>query len=332
MPTVTAMVPRDSREMLTEYSREFDQAYALGEVTDWSNVGGLRVQTDALRIRYPIPLDAAGYKEFSGDDTFRELGSRTIEMESKLWQDGVAVNVRKLKAGDIAGYDKAPAAMATEALRHPNIMVAAMLHANPLLDLYTLKNDGGNVASTIRLFAGNHMVHLLKPGSTFSNLLTFPAGGLSLAWAKAVSLHFATIPGPNGRPLGLRWTDLFVPALMIEEAKDFFSNDLIVQAIMNAAGTENVGGVMVKNRYAGTINVTVCDELADTDYIYPLALNKGMQTPWPWIVQVRGTPEEKVWDESSEHCKDTGEVKIAYTLDMAAAAAMPHAIARCART
>jgi hypothetical protein len=197
-----------------------------------------------------------------------------------------------------------------------------MLHANPLLDLYTTKLPGGNAASTIRLFAANHPVNILGTvAGVFSNT-GLTSTKIDAALLEVIKTKFRKRLAPNGKPMGLRVSHLLVPAALEEQAKGFLESDNLVIAVQNAGGTI-VGGVPTNNRHKGSIQLVVGDELEDDDLIYFLDLPSGCS---PWIVQDTGSPEEIRFDKDSDMYKKSGYIGVKYVTAQAAAAALPHAI------
>jgi hypothetical protein len=344
MPSIYQQVSRDIQQILTEFSSDFDSAFALADVDQWSYKLGMGRNSDALRTVWPIPLTAAGYKLREGDDKLRRLFERSLSMTTKSWYDGVYESAKVVeKAGDWIGWDAEPANIAQEAVRHPNVLVADMLATNPYLDFYRVEKPGGTSASTKRLFAADHPYHVLKASvGTFDN--DWSAGdsifGEAVGTAidsKLISLlrrYFRAIKGPNGRPLGLRFGALLVPAAQEEACADAFERDTILQVVQNAAA--NVGGVTLKNRFYGT-QYTVADELTgelpsgasgDDDVIYAIGTRVGVPAPAPWVVQRSETPEVIEYDRTSDFYRDTGNIGVKFVLDGACAAALPHAIVR----
>ena len=322
MATLYNLVSRDAQVALTEFSEQFDAALVTGEILQWATQYGLPNTSNAIQTTYPLPVDAAGYKERKGDDKMRELFERSMSIKPKEWQDGVVILAKQAEAPDFVGWVGAPARMAKEALRQPNKLVAAMLEANPYLDLYRSEHAGGSVASTIRLFADNHPVNIFDSSfGTFGNAHTIT--GINATSIGACKTRFRQKKGPNGEPLGLRFTHLLVPAALEEIANDFFQSDNLVLAIENQAGTENVGGTWTNNRHKGTIQVVVCDELTDATKVYAL---DGSSGAFPWIVQTTGAPELIEYTKQDQLYKDTGKIGVKYVLTMGVAAALPHAI------
>lgn len=337
--------PVDVQTALTDFSMRFDAAFTVADVPQWIGIIGDVYDTDALKVTYPIPVSAAGYVERKGDDKFRQLYERSLSMTTVQWQDGVEAKARLIEqGGEFLGWNREPERMAAEASRHPNILVADLLASNPLLDFYREEFPGGAVASTIRLFASNHPYNVFDTGvGTFSN--DWGAGdtvqgetltaNIDATLIKALAKHFRAVKGPNGRELGLEFAGLLVPAIQVEDAKDAFERDRIVQVVQNVAAAENVAAVTMPNRFVGT-NVMAANELTghlpsgatgDPDTIYAYA-TKGADTPPPWIVQRRDVIEEIAFDKDSDYYKRTGKIAVSRILEMAATACLPHAIVR----
>ena len=307
-------VSRDAAAYLTEFSTQFDAALALGEVEPWARTYGLTNSSKAIKTTYPLPVSAAGYVERKGDDKLRALFEKSLSMSPKEWVDGVAELARIIEAPDFIGWASEPARIAKEAQRQPNVLVAALLAANP-----TLEFDGK------ALFAADHPINVFDPaGASFDNDHTY-AAGIDATFVSETKARFRKKKGPNGQPMGLRFTHLLLPSAMEEEAKDFFESDILVQAVRNLAATENVAAANVQNRHKGTITLVICDELSSDTIGYAL---DGSSGALPWIVQDGGSPEEIRYDKDSELYKNTGKVGVKYVLTMAAAAALPHAIER----
>jgi len=346
MPSIYHIVPRDVQLALTEFSSDFDMAFAAADVEQWAGVIGQIRTSDAIRTTFPIPLSTAGYKLRDGDDKLRRLFERSMSMVPLEWYDGVQEKADIIEvASDWIGWENEPANMAAEAARFPNVLAADLLASNPLLDFYRIDRPGGSTASAINLFHASHPINVLRASDgTFDNDWsagdvvqgeTIP-GTINATLVKACRKHFRDIKRPNGTPMGLRFAGFLVPAAQEEAALDAFARDAVVEAVTNVLGTENVGGVAMPNRFTGT-RVIVGDELTgtlpsgatgDDDTIYAFATKAGGLTPPPFIVQRRGTTEEIRYDKDSEKYKDMGFVGVKEILRAAAAGCLPHAIVR----
>jgi phage major head subunit gpT-like protein len=319
MGIVYDLIPRTAAKALEEFSEQFKSALVLATVEEWAVGLGASATSTAIQTTYPLSIYAAGYKEWKGEHKYRDLYMRSLRMKPRDWQDGVKQKARIVEAHDFMGWSAQPAAMAIEAKRLANKLVASVLEANPLLDIY--RDDDTGTASAIALFASNHPYNVFDSSfGTFDNDIT--ATAIDKAMMVAAKQHFRSLKAANGESMGLRMTHLLVPAAREEEAKDFLDNDLLVETILN--GSTPVGGVTRQNRHKGTVTLVVSDELTDDDTVYALALDKP-DLP-PWIVQTSGAPEEIIHDRDSHMYKTSGEVAISYTLSANAAAAFPHPI------
>jgi phage major head subunit gpT-like protein len=323
-------VSRTVQGALTEYSDAFKSALAIAaeEVTSWATDLGMTATSNAIKTIYPFPIFAAGYHEFKGEIKYRSLYDRQISMRGKQWQDGVTEKAAVIEAGDFMGWGEQPAAMALEARRLPNTIVAAMLASNsfagPALEIY--RNPDDSSADIVKaLFASDHRYNVLDASvGTFDNTDIHDA--LDDDFLTEQKEYFRGLKGPNGQPLGLRMTHLLVPASLEEQARKLLESDILVEAVLN--GSTVVGGVGVANRHKGTVTLVVADELQEgtNPYVYALALNKpGMK---PWIVQTTGAAEELVRDKESDYYKTTLKVSIAHVIDANVGAAFPQAIRR----
>lgn len=321
-------VSRDAADRLREFTDEFRGALVLADSEPWAETLGLSRTTDALKTTFPIPLDAAGYKEFKGDIKFRTLYERSLSMIGKRWEDGVEVFADEIEGQDFIDWAGQPAKMAKEWARLPNEIVAAILAVSsldgPLLDFY--RDSDSNMASTRRLFASDHPFNVLMPelGDFDNTMITTEAKIASGEFYDDLDNKFAEVMGPNGKPMNLICDKLLVPRTRRSLIKNSLEFDTIVRAVTNIAGSENVAAVTQNNVYKGTIGYTIAHELADQDHLYAIASNG----PPIWVVQKQGAPEEIMHDKSSELYKRQLKVGVAYIGKMNAAAALPHSIVR----
>lgn len=337
MGTPFNLVSRDAAQSLTEYSDEFRTALTLGEFTPWAAELGFVRTTNALRTVWPIPLDAAGYKELKGDIKFRRLYSRSMSMISKTWYDGVQEKAAIIEAPDFIGWGEQPAAMAAEWQRQPNEIVADLLAANsfdgPLLDLYKDPDVQGS-SSTVHLF-DEHPYNVLLPDlGTFDNRITCTEAQIASGEVfDLIDEHFRNIMAADGKKrLGLTLTGgkLYVPATRNTAFKNVLNFDTLIRTVA-ADGTINpssgaVAAVTQNNAYKNTFGFSVADELQSQDYFYARAAGRpGLH---PIVIQTKGAPEEILHDKSSEMYKRSLEVGVAYVGEMNAGAALPHSIVR----
>lgn len=329
-------VSHDAQRALEEFSDEFRSALALGDFDTWAGQLGFVHTTDALKTTWPIPLDAAGYKEFKGDIKFRSLYHRSLSMKSKQWTDGVEVAAIQVEAPDFVNWAGQPAAMATEWTRLPNEIVATMLESGsgangPFLDFY--KDNDSNTASTRQLFASDHPFNVLRSSvGTFDNDQTTTVAEIQNGtFFDTIEEYFRGIKGPNGKPMGLRMLGgtFLVPAHRAALFKRTLETDTLIRSVSSLGVPDAVSSVVAavptNNIYQG-YKYQVADELTAGSVFYAIAGGKpGLH---PWIVQQGSAPEEIVHDKSSEMYKRSLNVGIAYVGQANSAAALPHRIAK----
>jgi len=326
MATPQLLLQRDAAQAVIEFSQEFDAAFVAAPSSQWSRQFGL-VVPGKFRHTIPIPIDAPGFVERSGDDGMRELYGRSLSFQPKEWVDGVTVAARVLEGPDFIGWQKAPANMAQEAIRHPDILVAAMLEENPLLDFYRVERPGGSVPSTINLFHAAHPVNVFDTAqNTQGNLIAQGSyTDFSEALLTAVVGHFNTWKAANGKPMNFVPSHVLVPQGRLVAAQKFFARDTVVEILKNVAGSENVAAALSPNVFQNTIVPVKVNEFTDADYVYFVCASAGTK---PWVLQDGGAPEEIIYDKTSDHYRDTLKVGIKYVLTQGVAGCLPHAILR----
>lgn len=318
MSTTLQFVSKDAVAALREFSSDFDQALALGEIQVWSKTLGRCVLVNssrAIKTTYPIPVSAAGYRERVGDDKMRRLYEKSLDMKQREWQDGVVEKARVIEAPDFIGWAGEPARIAQEEQRMPNTLLAEMLEANPVLDFYKETSF-----SAKKLFDTGHPHNIFEDQGTFDNELTVSGEGVAVI-IKAFREHFRSILGPNGKPMGRRLTDILIPAVLEQAFFEFLESDLMYNAQLEGGSNTNT---VSNNIYKGAVNLIVSDELTDDDAVYGIDRNG----PAFAIVQDGGSPEEIVYDKTSDMYKNQGLVGIKYVKNLACGAALPHSIVK----
>ncbi len=315
-------VSGDAQVALEEFSTEFYSALASADPDPWSTRFGLYKTSKAIRTTYPIPISAAGYVERTGDDRLRSLYTRSLSMYMREWVDGVEEHASIIEAPDFIDWNGEPARIAREAARLPNIIAATMLNANANLGFY--KDRKTEVDAGIPLFSSVHPVNVFDTSfGTFDN--DHSAAAIDATMMKAAMTRFRAKKGANGKVMGLRVTDMIVPGALEQAAKDFLESDLMYLALLDTgSNTQNT----TNNRFKGSVNLTVADELLSDTNIY-LVCNYG---PKPWILQDSGAVEELRLDKSSDQYFRNGRVAIKYVKSCDSKGALPHAIERIAIT
>lgn len=305
------LISQDAQTRLTEFREDFTLAYTQ-ETTpadDWARQLGLYVASKALKTKFPVPVSAAGYKEFEGDIRYRSLFQKSLELVPKTWQDGIAELASVVEAPDFIGWPGQPEAMAAAARALPNEIIAAALEAN-----------GTHPLDSLAFFHASHLVNILDAGAgTFAN--TFSGGGTAASTAalETAKANMRKVKAPNGKPMGLRMTHVMCHPEKEETWRNLLERDLIVEAVGSSFAA-------VDNRHKGTVQLIVCDQLTVSAQWYALGLNKaGM---YPWIVQDEGAPETIVQGKDDALYKTQLQVGFASILRGNGALALPHCVHR----
>lgn len=307
-------VSSDAQIALTQFTEQLALALSQGSTEQWARAAGAVLVSKALRSRMPIPVSAAGYKEFEGDLRYRSLFEKSVEIVPKLWQDGVAEKAHVVEAPDFIGWMDEPARMSAAALSLPNEQVAALLEAG----VSTVCDFDGEF-----FFDTDHPVNIFDPTSgTFSNDFTGAGTNLSSGNLKLAKERFRKIKAPNGKPMGLRMTHLIVPPALEETARDLLERDLIVES--NTIGA-------VDNRHKGTVSLIVADELTDDAAFYGLAMNKPGVKPWG-LHFLSDMPEINVLGKDSAMYERERKVGVDGVWGVGANYLLPHCIHRWAGT
>lgn len=306
------LISLDAQIRLTEFREDFTLAYTQ-ETTpedDWARTLGLYIASKALKTKFPIPVSAAGYKEFEGDIKYRSIFEKSFELVPKTWQDGVAELASIVEAPDFIGWPGQPEAMAAAGRSLPNEIISAALEAN-------LAHPLDNLA----FFHASHKVNILDDASgVFPNTFTGAPTAASTTALETAKSNMRKIKAANGKPMGLRLTHVLAHPDKEETWRNILERDLIIES----NGANNFG--TVNNRHKGTVKLIISDQLTVSAQWYGLGLNKaGM---YPWVVQDEGAPETIIQDRNDALYKSQLKVGFASILRGNGGLALPHCIHR----
>lgn len=305
-------VSSDAQIALTEFVDELTLALLQTPTEQWAEQLGIVRVSNKLRAKFPVPVSAAGYKEFEGDLRYRSIFQKSISVTPRLFQDGVSELLRIIESDEFVGWDDEPNRMAIAAMSQANELVAALLEAGT-----TTAHEWDSQF----FFDTDHPINIFDVGlGTFSNDFTGAGTDLTLANLKLGKQRFREIKGPNDKPLGLRGTHLMVAPADEENAKDLLEQDLVIQAVGGDFGA-------VDNRHKGTLKLVVNDQLTDANAWYMLAMNKPGMRPWG-IQKRRALPEVRILGRDSAMYEKELKVGVDAILDMGAALLLPHPIQR----
>jgi hypothetical protein len=150
----------------------------------------------------------------------------------------------------------------------------------------------------------------------------------------AVFKRMRAVKSANGQPMRLRPTHMVVHPDHEQDAKDFLESDLTrawrSSRAVSARRHEHAAVDQQPVEGHSIRLIVVADELAgvsgvDADKVYFVDSRAGAK---PWIIQDGGDIEQIVHTKDDSMYKSTGKVGVRYVLELAVAAALPHAIIR----
>lgn len=339
-------ITRDAQIALTEFNEAFMLSMSQTAVEPWARELGFALVTDAPRVKFPIPLSAAGYKELTGDIEYRKLYERSLDIIPITWTDGVSELAKVIEAPDFIGWASEPERMALAADSLENELVAQALAANAA----TWETNDGSInffhsvsTSSPSFSLGKHPYNIFDASfGGFDNDFT----GATLPSHQNLQIaktRFRKLLASNGKPAGYRLTHIIAPPSQEEIWRNILEQDLIIQALplttTQGDGSGSTFGA-VNNRHKGTVTLVIADELGGnyttqngqtgSDSLwYALAAKPGT---YPWVSHKQATPEVLIRDKSSDYYKTTRRVSYATVLEAVAGLALPQTMQRWAGT
>jgi hypothetical protein len=318
MPIPAYQVSRDADRYLEEFSTELFEALATAEGDRWSEQFGIQ-STGKFKKTFPIPFSSPDFTEFKGAPKFREMYQRSITMVPREYQDGIEEKIRTIEAPDFTGWPGEPGRVAKKMRKHLDKLTAAMLEANPNLNLYASPEDGKS--SSTALFANAHPINIFDTSrGTFDNDLTVSA--IDAGAMSDILYAFNTTLGPDGEYLGLAPTDVLCHPAQAETWKNLLMSDFVLTKL-SQTGSESTAVGQTNNRMKNIVNLIVVPQFTLATVFYVVDRNG----PPPWAQQT-DAPTEDRFDRNSEWARRTRRVRMSWVLTEAVAPILPQAIKR----
>jgi hypothetical protein len=327
-------IPSEIRPKLISFETAFVNSMQAMP-PDWLSaelVESMTAGPDTLIARFPVPIQAAEYKEFLGTVEFRELSAKFFDMSFKEWVDAVAEKVVTLMSNQWTGWGSQPAAMAL-ASRTLELKAAALaLEAGT-----TIVNWDDLGTGAVNFFDTQHPINpTTGGGGVQSNILT----GMTPSNANfdRIRDRFRDFRAPNGERMGLEWTGLLYPAGLASSIENIIAPNTNGVQIVAPDGEINpfrwrgkVWGRYVPHFSSDTVYYAVATNRPD---IKPLAAMRKLAPQRVDMATGRVTVgssdiETIVYDMSDTMYKQTGKVGIQKRKYYAARTAHHLAIIRC---
>lgn len=289
-----------------------------------------RLGSDALKARFPIPIQAAKFAKSQGPVVFRKLSARFAEVDYDYWDDAVAELVDVLRSNEYTGWGQTPAAWAGALVTMKQKCALTALEGG-----LTFENwDSGN-GSTIYFFDENHPWNPVKPVSGEVNDNTMYSMTVSVGNFDAIADRFRSFRGPNGEDMGIRLTGFMYPGVLASQFERLIVPS--TTAITTASDGTDPG------RWRGKVKGIETMESTEATTYYALGLTRpdivpllGCSKKAPGGIDMNtgrvtegGEVETLVSDMSSELYRTTKQVGIQKTVRYQARTGHHLSIIRC---
>ena|ERR1700722_5524354 len=322
-------LPTTSQAAIREFNDRYIAAIGASKPTGWADENGELIPTSSPLVTFPVSQLRTLYRRSTGEQSFKKLRETSVDLRVEEFDDGYQADLMDLflKAFAYRNWAQAPArlVLAEEQFRHTSV-------ANLLVNgATTLGVDG------VDFFGSTHPANLTDPTitSTWSNLQSTPADysdpttGISSLQTEVVNMQ-KDVLDENGNVLGANPDTILCPIDMAEPLKNLLAKNLILQV---GSGAADVAVAAVDNPYKGRFNVVHVKEFPLTTgttkdiYLIDSKLARGGVPPWVSArLTVPGSLALRVFDESSDFFKDTGNIKMSSHIWYGFGLLFPHAI------
>jgi len=338
-------LPTTSAAAIREFNDRYLAAIGASQPSGWADVLGELIPTDRPMITFPVSQLRTLYRRTEGESRFKKLREASFDVKAEEFDDGYEAKLSDLFQQVFAyrNWQQAPSRLvnAEEQFRHTS---TAALLAN---------GTSTNCVDGKHFFATDHPVNMFDASvqtpsassiwsnyqSSAKNVLGSSATGNTGAFltdnlqAEVVSMQTG-VPDENGQLLGADPDTILVPADYYEPLKNGLANARLLSIVTANAGNE-VAAAALENVYKGRFNVLPVKEFsmatgttADWYLVDSKLVRAGVA---PWVSMRQTMPQSlalRVYDESSDYFKDTGNIKMSSHIWYGFALALPHAIRR----
>ena len=327
---------QSSQRALEEFRLEYN-ATVVSQPVPWSETIGSVLPSGSLVDTYPISFNRIAYAERKGQAAPASTPqSADLTVKKRIFEASAQANLDRLQRCDFAyvqQWQQNAANLARARIALKNELVVVLLEAGTTG--YWGKNAEFSTGFDGQpFFSATHKVHPFNDKVTFLGSATWgnyqsaatPLNAGNLTQEKAAMV---LVPAFDGRAMNSEASGLLIPLRLKEPSRLLLTvQDLILAADVQTSGSGKMG--QVRNEHFGSgLERTVGAELAGTSvaanyYLYDLVLiSKGLP---PWVISEDAQERLTIWDENSDFCKDTKQIKIESSLFINALLMFPHGI------
>jgi hypothetical protein len=283
----------------------------------WAESSGIRDVVDSGPVTtFPVSALSLAYKRHLGEDRFKSMREKSFSVKTEEFQEGIEAKLYDLQRSVFAfsKWASGPARLRLEEAQFELRNLAALLETGAS----TAWLDGQNFFST------THQCSLSDPGvGTFSNYQATPTNVVSLANLEAECTAFME----NALDEQGEEVDSEPDTIFVATPKYMPLTNLLGQALVpSAAGTATVNNPF----YGGRFNVVRIPQLSDANDWFLFDSKRAARMGLPPMLTLRETVSPalalRVFDESSDHFKQFGTLRISSHIWYGWALAFPHCI------
>jgi phage I-like protein len=336
---------QSSQRALEEFRMNYNMALAAEPKVWAETLGDVMPSGSVSKDTYPINLMAARYVKKTAQNAAAETALNfDISVTKDEYVMAEEVELRRLLGGDFAyvlNWNRRAERAARARVWLRNQLVTTILEAGES-GYWGSSTELATGIDGMPFFSATHKVHPRDPSrklrgvATWSNLQS-AAKPLTSANLVAEKPYAFSVSDPTGHEFGFEYDAMLVPSSLNETARNLLTvQDLILDAANPIAGVAVNGFAAVKNpHYMSGMEYVRGPELAGTDttadwyLVSRAALAAGL---YPWLISEDGSEELRTWDESSDHYKNSGMIKVESHVYSAAALLFPHGIRKVSGT
>lgn len=347
--------------------REFQDRYLAGigaaKPTGWADLFGDMIPTASGLVTFPVSQLRTEFKKTEGESHFKTLREASFDIKTQEFDEGYLAPIYQVLR-DVYAYRKwseAPGRLILAEEQHRHNQVALMLDGSGTrAGAVGSADDPGGVGRVcvdgVHFFAATHLVNIVDPKvtikstgattwsnyqSTETNVLGSQATGNKGTFIddylqQEITSMKVGVPDENGNMYGADPDTIFVPTDYEEPLRNALANSRRLAFISDAGGASNaMAGAAVDNIYKGKLNVVGVKEFtqfsgstADWYLVDSKMVKAGIA---PWVSARETVPNSlalRVFDESSDYFKNTGNIKMSAHIWYGFGLALPHAIRR----
>jgi hypothetical protein len=353
-------IPTTSLAVIREFLENYLAAIGAAKPSGWADLLGDMIPTDSPLVTFPISQLRTRYVKTEGESKYKKLLETSFDVKTEEFDDGYQARVYDLlrKVYAYRKWTEAPGRLVLAEEQHRHNQIALIMDGSGTRGgAVGSANDPGGVsrkgADGVNFFSTSHPVNLTDGtavsqttgSATWSNYQSNAKNVLG-SLASANTGPFATdliqaevtamktqVPDENGYLLDVNPDTILVPTDYQEPLVIGLNNSRMIEST-TVNSNQAVAAAAVENPYKGRFNVVGCKEFTQTSgstadwYLIDSKLAKQAA---PWLSMRENVAQSlalRVFDESSDFFKNTGDVKISSHIWYGFSLVLPHCIRR----